>query len=146
MAGKSVRHGLLTLLSSDRVSSQRNISRARSLPCMWMKITVLSIALVALTDMALAQAPPKQATPPAGTTSTPAPNSANCSPDPAAPNGTTTGERKEPLGDKLAKSDGVLCPPAGVDPEIRAQTPKGGNTPVIPPPGSPGGDPTVRPK
>jgi hypothetical protein len=32
--------------------------------------------------------------------------------------------------------------PPGVDPEIRAPTPDAGNTPVIPPPGSPGGDPT----
>ena len=63
-----------------------------------------------------------------------------------APEGTTTGQRAEPLGDKLARSDGVLCPPPGVDPEIRAPTPDAGNTPVIPPPGSPGGDPTVRPK
>ena len=63
-----------------------------------------------------------------------------------APEGTTTGQRAEPLGDKLARSDGVLCPPAGVDPEIRAPTPDAGNTPVIPPPGSPGGDPNVRPK
>jgi hypothetical protein len=63
-----------------------------------------------------------------------------------APEGSTTGQRAEPLGDKLAKSDGVLCPPAGVDPEIRAPTPDTGNTPVIPPPGSPGGDPNVRPK
>jgi hypothetical protein len=46
----------------------------------------------------------------------------------------------------LAKSDGVLCPPSGIDPEIRMPTPDTGNTPVIPPPGSPGGDPTVRPK
>ena len=64
----------------------------------------------------------------------------------AAPEGTTTGQAREPLGDKLARSDGVLCPPAGVDPEMRAPTPEGGNTPVIPPPGSPGGDPTIRPK
>ena len=63
-----------------------------------------------------------------------------------APQGTTTGQRTEPLGDKLARSDGVLCPPAGVDPAIRAPTPETGNTPVIPPPGSPGGDPTLRPK
>jgi hypothetical protein len=62
------------------------------------------------------------------------------------PEGTTIGQAAEPLGDKLARSDGVLCPPAGVDPEIRAPTPDVGNTPVIPPPGSPGGDPTVRPK
>jgi hypothetical protein len=63
-----------------------------------------------------------------------------------APDGGTTGQSREPLGDKLAKSDGVLCPPTGVDPEIRAPTPDTGNTPVIPPPGSPGGDPSVRPK
>jgi hypothetical protein len=115
---------------------------------MRMKITSLLIALVALPGIALAQAPPTPATP-LGTTARPAPspNSASCANhDTAAPNGTTTDERGEPLGDKLAKSDGVLCPPAGVDPEIRAPTPEGGNTPVIPPPGSPGGDPTVRPK
>jgi hypothetical protein len=63
-----------------------------------------------------------------------------------APDGQTTGQSSEPLGDKLAKSNGVLCPPSGVDPEIRAPTPDTGNTPVIPPPGSPGGDPSVRPK
>ena len=64
----------------------------------------------------------------------------------AVPEGTTTGQSTAPFGDKLAKSDGVLCPPAGVDPEMRAPTPEGGNTPVIPPPGSPGGDPSIRPK
>lgn len=67
-------------------------------------------------------------------------------PHTSAPEGTTTGQRAEPLGDKLARSDGVLCPPAGIDPEMRAPTPDAGKTPVIPPPGSPGGDPTIRPK
>ena len=67
-------------------------------------------------------------------------------PNTAAPEGATTGQRAEPLGDKLARSDGVLCPPAGIDPEMRAPTPDAGKTPVIPPPGSPGGDPSVRPK
>ena len=72
------------------------------------KIAFLSIALIALTDIALAQAPPTPATPPAKTaTPVPSLDSASCAPhDTAAPNGTTTGERKEPLGDKLAKSDG----------------------------------------
>jgi hypothetical protein len=52
----------------------------------------------------------------------------------------------EPLSDKLARTDGVICPP-NVDPEIKAPTPEAGNKmPVIPPPGGPGGDPTVRPK
>ena len=51
------------------------------------------------------------------------------------------------MGDKLAKTDGVLCPPSGVDPDMHAPAPDtGGTTPVIPPPGSPGGDPSVRPK
>jgi hypothetical protein len=67
-------------------------------------------------------------------------------PGEVAPEGSTTGRASEPLGDKLARSDGVLCPPAGIDPEMRAPTPDAGKTPVIPPPGSPGGDPTIRPK
>jgi hypothetical protein len=63
-----------------------------------------------------------------------------------SPNGTTTGQNPEPLSDKLAKSDGVLCPPGGVDTDMHVPTPDAGTTPVIPPPGSPGGDQTVRPK
>jgi hypothetical protein len=52
----------------------------------------------------------------------------------------------EPLSDKLARTDGVICPP-NVDPEIKAPTPQSGNKmPVIPPPGSPGGDPSIQPK
>jgi hypothetical protein len=54
----------------------------------------------------------------------------------------TTGEN---LSDKLARNDGVLCPP-NVDPEMKAPTPDTGKMPVIPPPGSPGGDPNVQPK
>jgi hypothetical protein len=107
--------------------------------------------MVATTGAAIAQAPPSPATPPAQTA--PPITTNNCGPTkPVAPRGTiapegsTTSQPAEPLGDKLAKSDGVLCPPTGVDPEIRAPTPNAGNTPVIPPPGSPGGDPTVRPK
>ena len=58
-----------------------------------------------------------------------------------APQGTTG----ESLSEKLARTDGVICPP-NVDPGIKAPTPEAGKTPVIPPPGSPGGDPTVQPK
>jgi hypothetical protein len=108
---------------------------------------------MALPVVAAAQAPPSPATPPARTAPPPPSRVANCAPmqqpshpGAAAPEGTTTGQRSEPLGDKLARSDGVLCPPAGVDPEMRAPTPESGNTPVIPPPGSPGGDPSIRPK
>jgi hypothetical protein len=121
---------------------------------MWKKHSLLlCCVLMATSDVAGAQAPPAPATPPAQT-APPAPGLAtNCTPmQPApqrgsvTPDGTTTGQRAEALGDKLARSDGVLCPPAGVDPEIRAPTPDTGNTPVIPPPGSPGGDPNIRPK
>jgi hypothetical protein len=121
---------------------------------MLMKHTFfLSAALLAVSGPATAQAPPAPATPPAQT-APPAPQrSTDCAPNrPTSPRGTnapeggTTGQRSESLGDKLAKSDGVLCPPEGVDPEIHAPTPDTGNTPVIPPPGSPGGNPNVRPK
>jgi len=50
------------------------------------------------------------------------------------------------LSDKLARSDGVICPPGHIDSEIKQPTPPGGPMPVIPPPGSPGGDPNVHPK
>lgn len=53
---------------------------------------------------------------------------------------------KENLSDKLARTDGVICPPPDLDPQIRAPAPGGGRTPVIPPPGSPGGDQSVQPK
>jgi len=63
------------------------------------------------------------------------------------PNSGTQGQGpSESLSEKLARSEGVICPPLGVDPEIVEPPPAGGRTPVIPPPGSPGGDPTVRPK
>lgn len=51
-----------------------------------------------------------------------------------------------PLGDKLARSDGIICPPEGVDPEMQVQPKEGGELRVIPPPGSPGGDPRAQPK
>jgi hypothetical protein len=49
------------------------------------------------------------------------------------------------LSDKLARTDGVICPP-NVGNDMRLPTPEGGRMPVIPPPGSPGGDPSVQPK
>jgi hypothetical protein len=55
----------------------------------------------------------------------------------------TTGDS---ASEKLARTDGVICPPPGLDPDIRALASGGGRTPVIPPPGSPGGDPSVQPK
>ena len=52
------------------------------------------------------------------------------------------------LSDKLEATDGVIRPPANIDPDIKvpAPVPNPGTTPVIPPPGSPGGNPAVEPK
>ncbi|WP_083219318.1 hypothetical protein [Bradyrhizobium icense] len=120
------------------------MKRALLLSCVW----------IATAGVAGAQAPPGPTTPPAQT-APPSPDraAANCAPmqptphsSPTVPEGTTTGQRSEPLGDKLARSEGVLCPPPGIDPEMHAPAPNGSRTPVIPPPGSPGGDPTIRPK
>jgi len=62
------------------------------------------------------------------------------SPRPSSPS------KDQTLSEKLDRTEGVICPPPRVDPEIVAPAPGGGITPVVPPPGSPGGDPTVRPK
>ena len=113
---------------------------------------LLSCALLVSPAVALAQAPPTRATPAQQTAPPPPHDSANCAP--MSPNGTgtnskndaTVGQSNEALGDKLARSDGTLCPPSNIDPEIRAPTPEAGKMPVIPPPGSPRGDPSMRPK
>jgi hypothetical protein len=55
------------------------------------------------------------------------------------------GRNERPLSDKLGQSNGVICPP-DIDTGMSAPTPDAGNTPVIPPPGSPGGNPNVQPK
>jgi hypothetical protein len=50
------------------------------------------------------------------------------------------------LSEKLGQTNGVICPP-DVDTGMKAPPPdEGGKTPVIPPPGSPGGNPNIQPK
>lgn len=52
------------------------------------------------------------------------------------------------LSEKLEKSEGVIRPNMNVDPgmTVRAPVPEPGTTPIIRPPGSPGGDQSVQPK
>jgi hypothetical protein len=63
--------------------------------------------------------------------------------------GCTPQERQQANQNKLSQrlddTGGVICPP-DVDPAMKMPTPKTGDTPVIPPPGSPGGAPNVQPK
>lgn len=50
------------------------------------------------------------------------------------------------LSERLDRSDGVIRP-RNVDPEMRVSPPASADKmPVVPPPDSPGGDPTVNPK
>ncbi len=62
-------------------------------------------------------------------------------PAPAAPSG--AGQSSDNLSQKLDASGGVIKPPAGVDPEMSkpAPVPNPNSTPVIKPPGTPGGAP-----
>src|SRR2546422_406202 len=79
--------------------------------------------------------------------STPPPESAaTCPPDVKGEPPTVGGGSSEPLSDKLARSKGVICPPAGIDRDMQVTPPSGGHLKVIPPPGTPGGDPNVQPK
>lgn len=73
------------------------------------------------------------------------PSMQNTVPEKVEPNSTgATGT----LSDRLNKSDGVIKPRSDVDPGITTITPAphAGTMPVIPPPGSPGGNPNVQPK
>jgi hypothetical protein len=60
----------------------------------------------------------------------------------------TSGSSSEPLSDKLNRSGGVIRPPGDVDTGMTQAPPAIGSqsTPVIPPPGSPGGKPGINPK
>jgi hypothetical protein len=105
---------------------------------------LIGVALLAPPDLANAQTPPsgKPATPPE--IMEPPNESTTPPPDPGAGDS----QPKEPLSKQLDQGDGVLEPPRGIDPEIKKPVPDDfkGKMPVIPPPGSPGGNPNVEPK
>jgi hypothetical protein len=56
------------------------------------------------------------------------------------------GPSSGPLSDKLVQSNGVICPPTGLDKDMQVTPPGGGRLKVIPPPGTPGGSQNVQPK
>ncbi|MBO1905606.1 hypothetical protein KHP60_10015 [Microvirga sp. 3-52] len=115
------------------------------------RVLVLSTILAAgLGTAALAQNPEvlKQQAP-----NMPAPNqmpAEKVEPDSnlSGPNGPSETGSTNTLSDKLEQSDGVIRPPANASPDITvpAPVPDPGTTPVIRPPGSPGGNQQLDPK
>jgi hypothetical protein len=71
---------------------------------------------------------------------------ATCPPDIKDEPPTVGGGSSAPLSDKLARSKGVICSPAGIDRDMQVTPPSGGHLKIIPPPDTPGGDPNVQPK
>lgn len=115
-------------------------------------IRALGLAIVTaalLPELAAAQSPPNS--------KAPQPPTAAPSRDCADIARSTTGQGGDAhvakpdgsdLSQKLAQSNGVLCPPDEGDPAMRAPTPPdSGRMPVIPPPGTPGSpNQSVQPK
>jgi hypothetical protein len=69
-----------------------------------------------------------------------------CPPDVRGEPPTVGGPSTPDLSDRLADSRGVICPPAGHDPDIQVPPPGGGKLKVLPAPGTPEGNPNVQPK
>jgi len=113
-----------------------------------MKRLILLGLACALTTPAFAQAPPQTKPPVAPKAEQNSP--ANCI-TATVGQGSDVDTKKQMapdtnLSDKLARSNGVICPPSNVDPDMKQPAPPGGPMPVIPPPGTPGGDQSVQPK
>jgi hypothetical protein len=81
-----------------------------------------------------------------GEAQTPAQQGVTCPPDIKNEPPTVGSGGSEQLSEKLARSKGVICPPAEIDRDMPVPPPGGGELKVIPPPGSPGGDQRVQPK
>lgn len=107
-----------------------------------MRTIALSLAAVLVAGSALAQTGPAMRDPNM-------PDPRNTIPEKIEPRDpSTTGSvgANETLSDRLERTDGVIRPPSGVAPDMSITPPDTGTTPVIPPPGSPGGSQAIQPK
>ena len=109
------------------------------LPVRSIRLILAMFMSVASTGAALAQSAGSDRVPEQG-------EGAACPPDVKEGPTVGGGGNNEPLSDKLAQSKGVICPPAGIDREMQVRPPGGGALKVVPPPGTPGGDPRVEPR
>lgn len=112
----------------------------------WVRNTISVTAVIALSAVGpvVAQSgngSPRQDLPPGPSTTNPTP------PERIGP------PLRPPSGQSTEKSgngafSGVIHPPSGVDPAVQAPVPhpQSGATPVIPPAGTPGGNPNVQPR
>ncbi len=116
--------------------------------------SILATALIAGTFAtgALAQGSSQSTQPPSMPPVLPSPQNNSTIPEKIAPQepsstGSTSGSGST-LSEKLERSDGVIRPPGGIAPDmtVPAPVPNPGTTPVIPPPGSPGGNSRVDPR
>lgn len=121
----------------------------RRISCAYAELITAGL-LLACATMALAQAP------------VPEPDLKRFIPEKTVPEGTLPLQANPPvdlpgdnarrptetLSDRLNRTDGVIKPPAGTDDAIHvpAPVPNPRTTPVIPSPGSPGGDQSIRPQ
>lgn len=68
-------------------------------------------------------------------------------PTPDQPNTPAVPPASGTSSSELSRSGGVVVPPSGVDPAMKqTPPPSGAKMPVIPPPGTPGGDSSIKPK
>jgi hypothetical protein len=114
-----------------------------------IRIFEIAMAAILFSTAAVAQAPPTTKPPVAPKAEQLDPNACAQSDTPSTMGKGAESDQHDAQGnlsDKLARSGGVICPPKNVDPEIKQQTPPGGAMPVIPPPGTPGGDQSTQPK
>jgi hypothetical protein len=113
--------------------------------CSGVRLIVTAILGVSLhLSDALAQMPPPQR--PGGPPEVMEPPGE--SPAPVPDPSTGDAKPKDPLSKELQEGEGVLEPPRGADPGIEKRPPDDfkATTPVIPPPGEPGGRQDVQPK
>ena len=115
-------------------------------------ILLVAVALAGMTAPASAQ-PRDPGTPDALRRAPPEVDRSRPGGDPADPSRERSGGG--PIGNDIIEDNegsrrgqGVIRPPMGVDPGIQGSVPDPTprTTPIIPPPGTPGGDPTVIPR